>query len=86
MIDDGAGGGIRNGIPYLNASSSDGFSYIEFRWFMGGDNSDYNSPKTQWLYFGPVFIEEQSNYDITPAPGQDIYIPKDVKSYGIMWD
>lgn len=86
LIDDGAGGGIRNSIPFRNSTTPDGFSYIEFRWFMGGNSDSYDSPKTQWLHFGPIGIEVQPGYDTTPAADQPIYIPKYMKELGLEWD
>lgn len=86
LIDDGAGGGVLNSIPYLTTGDPAGFSHIEWRGFMGGDNDAYMSPKTQTLYFGPFGVETQDGYDTTPTAGQDIYIPYYMKELGLSWD
>lgn len=86
IIDNGGGGGTLNNIPYLTTGDPAGFSHLEWRGFMGGNFDAYMSPKTQTLYFGPIGIEVQPDYDTSPAPGQDIYIPKYMKELGLMWD
>lgn len=86
LIDDGAGGGTRSSIPFLNGSSPSGWRQLKFASFMGGNYEAYNSPKDQAIDFGPISIEVQPGYDETPVAGQDIYVPYYMKSYGLSWN